>query len=312
MSDFILNLVQRSAGIASSSGSQSMVSPAPRLDFGPAGNDELSEPPMHTVVVPEAPPVLDETPRRVALFPTDIHSPDFMESVIARTDAPVLTPSLVPQPQREGVGQEVPPRPSHENPVAEIAAVLHREPYASQRRTNYMPDSRTLWSPSVIKVPDPQPIEAAIESLPPVPRPKRDVETQRPKEDDKPLATDPATSTSEVSGTVAPPPELHLAQADLHIEKLAITEALQSAAPRASYAIPENLPMIRPAPTSSVPLQSLQQPVARAAAPRITHVRIGSIEVRAATHRQPESSPAPAPQGFDAYRRIRTYGSGDY
>lgn len=95
--------------------------------------------------------------------------------------------------------------------------------------------------------------------------------------------------------------------------KAADSGAQGSIQPAAPQLIAGNLPMIRPATRPSLSLPISQQAAGRSREPRVTHVRIGTIEVRAAQPSRPEPPAAGSlAQGFDNYARLRSYIREDY
>lgn len=301
MSDFLLNLVQRSAGLTSAASPQAMVAPAFPPDFQHSGSEEPPELAMEAEIPDSA--------MHQAAVPDEAAQ---LDSPLPLSGAPSRSPERV----------EIEGPPATERPVSQaqphsirVAGIVPATVPLTAGPIG--PDQVSARKPELTNEPSDSIVTRPIASTPPIgiaPKPLPSVivretsmvpSVQAHPRSDPP--TTPAQGPALDAGTLQPLPQR---QPTLQTATEKPSAQVYSPAP---YSPTAKLPLIEPAPRPVVAVPPLSGATARPERPRTTHVRIGRIEVRA-TPSPPAAVPAaPTPTyGFDGYVRLRTYATGDY
>jgi hypothetical protein len=297
VSDFILNLARRGAGLAPVVALQPPFTPASAPDVGTAhATEPRSERAPRDEDRPELqvrvePPSSQAQVSPAAAPPSPVPAPPTPPPPQARTSplpppagisdvAPAQEP--VPQPTEPAV-----PRPEEESAYPTTAA----EPQSSPLQHTRPP------APLTAPMPRAEPA-VQISGEPFSPAPSRPAAQPQPT----PLPTQPETNLAAMPTAVRPT----LAHETRGASEGETVAHVQPATPPMT---PARQAIIKPAPASERPfaLPTMMGPTVTPSEPRPIQVRIGTIEVRATTPPAPTPPPAPKPQGFDNYLALRTY-----
>lgn len=280
MSDFLLNLARRSAGLAPVVRSRSMPPAGIVEDGGIEVHTEMtgeSAAPPPAAVVPDAPPPAPAPRIEARIQPVVVP--------VSATPAPVVQRVPLAMPAASAPPAPVPPA------VAVPPAVLPRMPVAPARAEPLPPAAA-----AALAIPEPAAIEPRIESR---------VEIQPP-------AVLPPAEASPLVPSDPPMPRTVREPEAARLESRVIERLIEPAAPVPAAPVAV---MIEPAPPVARPIA----PAAPRMEPmpeRTIHVRIGAIEIHAAQPAAvalPPSPPAaavpevPSTAGFDDLARLRSY-----
>jgi len=287
MSDFLLNLARRSAGL-------------------PLGGAPTPSPPARELRAPDLEtraPDLDAS-EAVAEAPSSPGEPRTAPPALAPTIGEAFTPPALPR----------------STATAESVTLPLTTPAGSPAGTRTAPriiDAATMREPAPL-VPATLPSPRPALSPPPVEEPVRRATPRlitEPSIASGVVALEPARSSDDASSVASPREEPAHATVSASIvipdqRGLAVTPIVATAASQMLAS-----PVIRPAAADSPapPRLAAATPVTSApAGPPPVHIRIGRVEVRGTATpppRPPASPPAPAALGFAEYARMRTYRS---
>ena len=309
MDDFILNLVQRSVGPSLLAGAGTVVAPAARPDRGPGvAEGETEQPEWVEARVGE--PVPAARPARSTNDRETMGADGRPAPMTRPTATPPPTPAAFRiHPAAVRTPQEpVPPAPAWPSPGPPSRSLsMTGFVTASEARTESPPDSERTRARALTTPAESEPTALAsepsarvVDAAPPreTGGATRPAAIDRHRDDGRRLAhRTPATPASVRPPAVVTPVEPASAPREL-------------IAPAAPPLAPPGLPRVRPVSPEPAAITVLQR-AKKAPAPSRTHVRIGTVEIRAAAARTPDPRPAgPQARGFDRYRRLRAYAGG--
>jgi hypothetical protein len=299
MSRFLVNLARRGAGLEGPVPMRPPFTPVFATDAGerqqpspgssPPDSRESFLPPVDHANVPTA-----ASPPSRTSSPPSPPPPPSADLLPSPSGAPTLQPAI----EVEATGS----RPVQPPPVPEPR-----------------PAPTTIPSPSEIALPPVAPKVAAPHTAP--------VEPERhipPAPSVEPVAfspppQQPATPPATLETPSSPPSPLTLARSPMRREDVKEIARAPAEQPRPEPPAPSprerKVVVVEPTPVSGPPAERHIPPgqAASPELPRPVQVRIGTVEVSAATPQPasppqaPAQPPPPAPQGFDAYADIRSY-----
>lgn len=295
MSNFLLNLARRGAGLAPVVTLQPPFVPPFAPDLGTAHASE-SEPEMASVdtATPEVP--MSSATALAKMPPAEPPHRRSQERV----------PSSLVQPPTGTVAAQVrvsqPVKPATPQPEeASSAAVEPRTP----------PPHHT---PKPVSLPGPSPrIEPAVQVSNDTPRSghppdslRRPLEQMPPAEPAHRLPTPPDAFDRSETGPIAVPAATHTTPMPT-AQEAPESEVVAQVQPATPHVADISTPIIRPAPTQPPMFPAPVELAITPSEPRSIQVRIGTIEVRATTPPSPAPLPAPTPRGFGDYALVRNY-----
>ncbi len=323
MSDFILNLVRRGAGLAPVVALQPPFMPGFAPDIGAA---HPAEPGSERAPVGEDRPELpvqtqaEATSVQAQLSPAAaLSSPIPASADAAPPPSSLVRTSPLPLPVDTESAQEPLPKPAEPaaaQPNTEVSStavepaapqpqeevpLTAAEPQSSPPRRTRLPASPSVSMPRAeptVQMPGdtskPEPSLPAI-----LPTPSQPAARPQPARD---LPTKPKTGPVAMPAAIYPIPTHEMRETSEGETVAQVQPATTPPATARGQAIIKPAPVTQPSPTTL----TMVEPAIPRPEPRPIQVRIGTIEVRATT--PPISRPpTPAPQGFDDYVQIRTY-----
>lgn len=318
MSDFILNLVQRGAGL----GPRVAQQPPLRPDFAPdAGAAQATKAEPETAPVNEA--TLEMRSATVSRSASPAATPPSTAPVRVEATPSATPPAETLHRRSQGPAPSSPRRPLTDTmssleevsrPVEAVTlqpeqgvtghtpeiSLTPAEPQPPNPQDTPKPVSPTVPAPRIeptLQVPGDTPKSSQPSHSPPLPPPAESA--PRPQAPPKPFA-------SLEIGAVAMPPAIRtrpMPEAPEATEPGAVAQ-VQAAAPHSTTT---SSSLIRPGSPQRPMFPTLLEAAVTPSEPRPIQVRIGTIEVRASTPPPPAPPRAPTPHGFDDYVLLRNY-----
>lgn len=299
MSNFVLNLARRGAGLAPAVAFRPPFVPFFAPNLGTAHTTEpepaTAEVPTHSGPAPavvSVPPPRPATPAETPHQPPQSPHPSSSSQPRAGTAAPRSQSSQPVEPATPQPGQRASltaaelqtPTPHHTPTPASPPVPPPRIEPTAQVSGDTRKSSHPADSPAIAAAQSPP-----AESAPRPQAPRRALGRSEPD----PTTTQAATRTTLMpEAREAPEPE-------------AIAKVQPTMPPASRVTHP---PVITPAPVQSPMFPIPAEPTVSPSEPCSIQVRIGTIEVKASTPPSPPvPPPAPTPQGFDDYALLRNY-----